>query len=102
VARWLVHGGRAIKYVVVNSVAGYKNNQNLPTDFPDEPLFKVDSLACVGILGVGFTVSIDGLPTGLAEQTSTCCTLQDRFQAQTPTTANASHGKVGAYSAGWA
>ena len=34
---WLVHGGCAIKYVVVNSVAGYTNHQNLPTDSPDEP-----------------------------------------------------------------
>jgi len=33
-----VHGGRAIKYVVmVNSAVGHKNHQNLPTDFTDEP-----------------------------------------------------------------
>ena len=36
--RWLVHGGRAIKYVVMmNCAAGHKSHQNLPTDCPDEP-----------------------------------------------------------------
>jgi len=39
VGRWLVHGGRTIKYVVtLNSAAGHKSHQSPPTDCPDEPL----------------------------------------------------------------
>jgi opacity protein-like surface antigen len=58
VGRWLVHGGRVIKYVVLaNSDAGYKNHQDLPTDSPDEPNFQIQmkkflaavSTACVAL-----------------------------------------------------